>query len=344
MVFAFTPYTLDALKGQPEVLSLQWMPLFAEMWMRATVGDGRWTPSMGDRGRWKFGLLAGVFLALAAYSSLYYAVYLVVFAVVLVVYRLVIGLRYRSPWLVAKDMAGPALVAVGVALLLTLPLAVGLVRDHNDPRLAVEADAQHRLTHSADLLSFIAPPHDHLLFGTWQDSPGLNEPALHDYLGLGYVALALALLGALVTWRRPSTRFWAGLMALSLVLAMGPVLQIGRNNTGIGLPFAMFQALPGMDAIAKPERFVVLARMCMGVLAGWGVVWLAQEAWRRGTKAEVRRRGFAGWFWGAREGRYRAWRAGVYRLAGGASDTPTLYGHGGSAAFLQGVYNTDGAA
>ena len=40
---------------------------------------------MGDRGRWRFGLLAGVFLALAAYSSLYYAVYLVVFAVVLVV-------------------------------------------------------------------------------------------------------------------------------------------------------------------------------------------------------------------------------------------------------------------
>lgn len=285
VVFAFTPYTLDALKGQPEVLSLQWMPLFAEMWMRATVGDGRWTPIVGDKGRWKFGLLAGVFLALAAYSSLYYAVYLVVFAVALVLYRLVIGLRYRSPWLVAKDMAGPALLAVGVALLLTLPLAVGLARDHNDPRLAVEADAQHRLTHSADLLSFIAPPHDHLLFGTWEDSPGVNEPALHDYLGLGYVALALALLGAFVTWRRPSTRFWTGLMALSLVLAMGPVLQVGRNNTGIGLPFAMFQALPGMDAIAKPERFVVLARMCMGVLAGWGVVWLVQEVLKRGVKA-----------------------------------------------------------
>ena len=63
-------------------------------------------------------------------------------------------------------------MAVGVAIVLTLPLAVGLARDHNDPRLAVEADAQHRLTHSAELLSFIAPPHDHLLFGTWEDSPG----------------------------------------------------------------------------------------------------------------------------------------------------------------------------
>jgi hypothetical protein len=285
VVFAFTPYTLDALKGQPEVLSLQWMPLYAEMWMRATVGDGRWTPGVRDRGRWKFGLLAGGFLALAAYSSLYYAVYLVVFSVALVLYRLVIGIRYRSPWLVAKDMARSAAVALVVTLVLALPLAVGLVRDHNDPRLAVTADPEHRLTHSADLLSFIAPPHDHLLFGTWQNSPGVNEPALHDYVGLGYVALALALLGAFAMWRRPSTRFWAGLMALSLLLAMGPVLQVGRNNTGITLPFAMFEGLPGMDAIAKPERFVVLARLCMGVLAGWGVVWLVQNAWRVGARA-----------------------------------------------------------
>ena len=170
----------------------------------------------------------------------------------------------------------------------------------------MEADAQHRLTHSADLLSFIAPPHDHLLFGTWQDSPGLNEPALHDYLGWA-VALALALLGAFVTWRRPSTRFWTGLMALSLLLAMGPVLQVGRNNTGIGLPFAMFQALPGIDAIAKPEKFVVLARMCMGVLSGWGVVWLVQEDMeeeRKGARSKQRR--FGGCFCGAQEGRYRA--------------------------------------
>src|SRR5439155_20765820 len=38
LVFAFTPYTLDALKGQLEVLSVQWMPMYAEAWLRAMRG------------------------------------------------------------------------------------------------------------------------------------------------------------------------------------------------------------------------------------------------------------------------------------------------------------------
>src|SRR5215203_1625661 len=76
VVFAFTPYTLDALKGQPEVLSLQWMPLFVEMWLRATQNGVSSKPNVATW--WKFAALAGLFLALAAYSNLYYAVYLMV--------------------------------------------------------------------------------------------------------------------------------------------------------------------------------------------------------------------------------------------------------------------------
>jgi hypothetical protein len=279
VVFAFTPYTLDALKGQPEVLSLQWIPLFAEMWLRATKDEGRRTKDGKPHSA-----LAGVFLALAAYSNLYYAVYLVVFVVAYVAYRLVVARRGGLEWEV-RALARTGVVTGMVALVLGLPLLMGLVAHRNDPRLAVEADPAHRLAHSADLLSFFVPPHDHVLFGTWQDMPGVNEPPIHDYVGLGYVALALAVLGAVVAWRRPGVRFWVGLMVVALVLAMGPELQVGRNRTGVPLPFALLEWLPGMDAIAKPERFVVLARLCMGVLAGWGVVWLV--AGRR-TKDEGR--------------------------------------------------------
>src|SRR5205807_7266946 len=115
VVFAFTPYTLDALKGQPEVLSLQWMPLFVEMWLWATTdvrGQGYERQRGAVRGQQSnsarlaqskiqnrkskitYGVLAGVFLALAAYSSLYYAVYLVLFTVALTVYRTFSWPRY----------------------------------------------------------------------------------------------------------------------------------------------------------------------------------------------------------------------------------------------------------
>ena len=260
LIFAFTPYTLDALKGQPEVLSLQWMPLYAEMWLRAT------RPTTGGR-PWVYALLAGLFLALAAYSSLYYAVYLVIFTLAHLAYRL-IPARKRS------SILGPLALVVPTTLVLTLPLLVGLIADRNNPRLAVTADPAHRLAHSADLLSFFAPPHDHVVFGTWQDRPGLNEPPIHDYVGLGYAAFALAILGVVRGWRKPGTKFWVGLGLIALVLAMGPEFQVGRNLTGIPLPFALLEKLPGMDAIAKPERFVVLVRLCMVVPAALGAQWL----------------------------------------------------------------------
>ncbi|HET6260614.1 MAG TPA: hypothetical protein VFG99_00050, partial [Chloroflexia bacterium] len=77
LVFAFTPYTLDALKGQLEVLSLQWMPFYAEVWIVA------WRT-----GKLRYAVLSGVFFALAALSSLYYAVYLAIFSLAYLGYRL----------------------------------------------------------------------------------------------------------------------------------------------------------------------------------------------------------------------------------------------------------------
>lgn len=261
VVFAFTPYTLDALKGQPEVLSLQWMPFYVEAWIRA------W-----QTGRVRHGVIAGVFMALAALSSLYYALYLVIFSAAYLLYRLFDAARGQR----LKTLKWSAfLITPVVALALTLPLAIGLVSNRGDPRLAVVASPEDNLAHSADLLSFFAPPHDHpLLGGNAYERPGVAEPAIHDYLGLGYVALALSVLGAVVAWGRRGVRFWVALAVLALVLATGPQLQIGRYLTGIPMPFALLQALPGFDAIAKPERMVVLARLCMGLLATWGAAWV----------------------------------------------------------------------
>ena len=267
LVFAFTPYTLDALKGQPEVLSLQWMPFFAESWLRAVDSARR-----GARW-WTWAIGAGVFFALAAYSSLYYALYLVVFALVHLTYMGIVSARERNGAVFTSG--GQVAVVTGViGFVIVLPLLGGLWAGRDNPRLAVEADPAHRLAHSADLFSFFAPPHDHPLGGEWRDRPGVNEPPIHDYVMLGYAAFALAVLGAVAGWKRPGTPFWVAVALVALVLAMGPRLQVGRSVTDIPLLFALVDNLPGMDAIAKPERFVVLARLAMGVLAAGGAGWL----------------------------------------------------------------------
>ena len=283
VVFAFNPYTLDALKGQLEVLSLQWMPFYAETWILA------WRTR-----KTMYGVLAGIFFALAMLSSLYYAVYLVVFSVAYLGYVLVRRRRTKDERPGVREFLAPVLITPLVAIALTLPLTLGLLRERDNPRLAVEASPSHRLAHSADLLSFVAPPHDHILLG-WQptDRPGVNEPPIHDYLGLGYAALALSVLGGAVGWRRRSGKFWVILALVAMLLSMGPQLQVGRNLTGVPLPFRLLELLPGADAIAKPERLVVLVRLCMGVLAAWGTYWLLNGAVRGWRSSNVRRAGLS---------------------------------------------------
>ena len=262
VVFAFTPYTLDALKGQTEVMSVQWIPLYAEAWLRAQVG--------GTEHR-RYALLAGVYLAVALLSSLYYGTYLLLFTLAHIVYTLA-----RSPdrmmWL--RRMWKRGATVAGISLVLTLPLIIGLASERNNPRLAVTPTSQQRLDNSADFLSFFAPPHDHPLLGSVHTQPGLNAPLIHPYLTLGYASLTLAIVGVVVGWRNRQLRFWVVLALAAAVLAMGPQLQIGRNVTLIPLPFKLLEGLPGWDAMAKVERLVVLVRLCMGVLAAMGGAWV----------------------------------------------------------------------
>jgi hypothetical protein len=274
VVFAFTPYTLDALKGQTEVTSVQWIPIYAEAWLRAQAGV---------RGHWRHALLAGVFLAVALLSSLYYGTYLLLFTVAHLIYTFATSPDGRE-WV--GRMWRVIAIVVAVTFVLTLPLITGLVSERANPRLAVTPTEQQRLDNSADLLSFFAPPHDHPLLGSVHAQPGLNAPPIHPYLTLGYIALALAIVGAIVGWRERRARFWVVLALIAAVLAMGPQLQVGRSVTPIPLPFKLLEGLPGWDAMAKVERLVVLVRLCMGVLAAIGAGWAIDRLARRVMKTD----------------------------------------------------------
>ena len=277
VVFAFTPYTLDALKGQTEVLSVQWIPLYAESWLRAQAGG---------RERTRYSLLAGLFLAVALLSSLYYGTYLLIFTAVHLIFTLATS-RDRRMWL-RRTLSVGAIVGA-IALLLTLPLLIGLAREKNNPALAIVPTDQLKLEYSADLLSFFAPPDDHPLLGRVYSQPGLETPPIHPYLTLGYAALALAIVGAVIGWRDRRSRFWVALALVAAVLAMGAQLQVARNVTPIPLPFKLLEALPGWDAMGKVERLVVLVRLCMGVLAAIGGAWVIAKAASTASYANVKR-------------------------------------------------------
>jgi hypothetical protein len=255
VVFAFMPYTLDALKGQTEVLSVQWMPFYAEAWIRAWRG-----------GKLSHMVAAGLFLALAAYGSLYYAVYLLLFTAAYILYSLFASSDRANA---LKGAWKPVVLVGSVALVLTLPLIIGLVKDYKNPLLEVPAEEGHILSHSADLLTLFSPSPNHPLLSD-PKAPGTHAS---DDIAMGYFAFALAVIGSVTAWRKKGTRFWVVLGVVALVLSLGPQLQVGGTLTGVPMPFALLEGLPGITAIGKVSRFLVLTRLCMAVLAAWGAVW-----------------------------------------------------------------------
>jgi hypothetical protein len=273
VVYAFNPYTLDALKGQLEVLSVQWLPLYAEAWIRA-----------GRTGSLRWGLLAGLWLALTILTSLYYAAYAVLFTLAHLLHLSWSRLKTaRQPSTQSSVLSpeqfrpphsalGPRTSALVLAFVLSLPLLWGLVAYRGDPRIESVPERSQRLAYSADLLGYFLPPHDHP-FVSAPEKPGVNPPPLHTHLSLGYFALGLAVLGVWAA-RRKGDLFWAALGGVALLLALGPELQVAGVGTGVPMPYLLIEWLPGWDGIAKIERLVVLARLCMGVLAGVGAAWL----------------------------------------------------------------------
>ena len=100
---------------------------------------------------------------------------------------------------------------------------------------------------------------------------------------LGFVTLALAVIGALAARRRLAAWIWTALVFG--VLALGPLLQIaGRYRFSLDnllpegvtfpLPFTLLHFLPFISANRAPNRNSTILMLALAVLAGYGVAWL----------------------------------------------------------------------
>jgi len=152
------------------------------------------------------------------------------------------------------------------------PYAWGVWHSLQTERITAQATEQQSV-HAADLLSFVLPAPDHPWLGEhapwWQ---GLDPAAVPGYLGLGGVALALALAGVWVARRWRDTAFWMLLALAGAICALGTSLSIGGQRLFFGhaipLPFALIGGLPIFNLIGKVERFELLTLLAMAVLGG----------------------------------------------------------------------------
>ena len=133
---------------------------------------------------------------------------------------------------------------------------------------------------SADLAGYAVPTQLHPLLGgvirAWShDStpqPDGSYFAVNkgQQIYLGYVALALAVVGAWRGRRRGETWFWVTSALLFFVLTLGPNLRIAGHDTGIPLPFRLLEILPFFKGNRYPSRYSVMLLLSVAPLVAAG--------------------------------------------------------------------------
>ena len=111
----------------------------------------------------------------------------------------------------------------------------------------------------------------------------------------GVVLSVLAVLGLIVSWRRRSAWLLALLWLGGAVLALGPVLKVGRHTyvplaqywhgvrVSLLMPYTWFIRVPGLSTFREADRMALLGLVGAALLAGAAVDWIAQPRGVRGA-------------------------------------------------------------
>ncbi len=320
-VYAFASNrAVYAALGHYDMVTTQWIPFYALALLRML------DPQLAPARQRRWAILGGLFFAFTGLAEMISALFLALFTVIVLVVKWRDWrweIRRLGDWKLGNSadarpedaraespnptIAPPPnlqspisnLLILGiVAFLVWSPALLPIVQAFftADYGLQGWGDA---LMLSTDLLGWFTATVFHPLFGgdVVQEMRLVQQRAANpDLLGfrdintvfLGWMTLALAVVGGIAYRRKVSIWLWTSLMFG--VLTLGPLLQInGRYRfdldgleTTVPLPFALLHFLPVIKANRAPNRNSVLLMLGLAVLAGYGVYWLL--GWLRGKR------------------------------------------------------------
>ncbi len=260
-------------------LSIQWIPLYLwALFGLDPVFSNQGAPAAGASVRRLMlpTLLAMLFFVMLTLTDWYWALITGIFTATWVSIRLIGG---PDRWVLLRRYA-----VVGSGILLALsPLLIGIAQVRQSIHTVnVEQNEAWRgyiQGNSADALGLFFPSISHPIWGTWthefvsQSSPGYHPVGW--YMAAGWVLLICAGIGI---WRSGRTH-WRLLAAASVMwlLSLGPVLQVAGINTGIPMPYTLFEQIELISTARKPSHFAIICTILAAIFAGIGLHWLRQR-------------------------------------------------------------------
>lgn len=253
-IYAFSPFHLEKLIDGNIVVATQWVPCFVFAFYLLL-----------ERPAWWRALLSGVLLLWVSLGSWYYGLFCVLYTGLATFIWMLLRERNRllrlSLWGITPVLIWGLVVAPHV-----ITLAQGGDEVLSDMRTV-------HISRSSDLMDFFLPNPVHPWWGEQVRDmrDALYPNAILWNVSLGWIGWLLAGVGMVTSWR--SSWRWTMLLGLTLMLAMGPVLRIAGYSTGIPLPFALLQDLPGIRASQRPNHMVVISSLMVALLAAYGSGW-----------------------------------------------------------------------
>lgn len=269
LVYAFSANKfLYASLGQFNIASSQWIPFYLLFLLKIFESP---------RPPLRYGFMLGLFLLFQALSEFIFASFLILFSLAYLLYWL-IDIRFAI-----RNQLSKFLILFIAALTFTipmLPILAAMISDTLTEGDFLQSGLGFSNTFSADLLGFLIPSQLHPLFGSLASQ---FHFAYINFVFLGYVALALALVGFIKIKR---ARIWGLWFVLIFLITLGPTLRI--NGAEFNLPFLPFNALleiPFIKGNRYPSRWSVMLTLCLVVLVGYGLAWMLEAVSKQRSAA-----------------------------------------------------------
>lgn len=261
-VFALSPIQSTSIElGQLDQVTMQWLPLYLLFLIRSSRERSFVNAP-----------IAALFLSLASLATWYFSLTLVIVTVCFVAYELASD---RSGANARKIVVRVGAIAATFAVVMS-PLLLPMLGERLQSGQYMVPAFGTTVYNSADLVEFFLPARGGAL--STETHHGVN-------LALGYTPLVLAICGALLARRQ--SRFWLVTFFVLAILALGPLLRVAGNQTGIPLPYYLLYNLPVAAVSRQPLRFDAVVMLSLGVMAALGVASLQSIAARAAPRLRL---------------------------------------------------------